>query len=146
MDKAKEVVNELEVCIVAYSEQQINFKHKDNINGMGHMFNEGEAEIRTQTRHNVHENVGRRQIGVTSLLLYGPLIEQYTFEASVKDDTGLGRWVVMTLQGSDGVTTWIVCGYNPCSTPRRAIHSTYQQHRRYLVNRENNLMCPCTRF
>ena len=31
------------------------------------------------------------------LILYGPLIEQYAFEASEKDDTGLGRRVVMTL-------------------------------------------------
>jgi len=81
---------------VAYSEHKVNgCAHKDNANGFGQMFNGGETEIRTQVGHNVHKNVGRTQQGGTGLLLYGPLINQYDFEASGKDDTGLGRWVVM---------------------------------------------------
>ena len=110
LEKAKEIIDELEADTVAYSEHQINCSHKDNVNGMGQMFNEGESEIRTQTGHNVHCNVGRRLREGTSLLLYGSLIGQYNFEESGKDDTGLGRWVVMTFQGSDGIVTRVVCG------------------------------------
>ena len=57
---------------------------------------EGEAEIRLVAGHDVHENVGRSQEGGTSLLCYGPLIEQYDSKNSGKDDTGLGQWVVMS--------------------------------------------------
>ena len=131
---------------MAYSEHKINCAHKDNVNGMGQMFNGGEAEIRTQTGHNVHENVGRMRQGGTSMLLFGALIDQYNFEESGKDGTGLGRWVVMTLQGSDGVVTRVVCGYNPCVTKKRATRSTYQQHRRYFIKTEKDRTCPRTRF
>jgi len=45
LEKAKEVIDELGADIVAYSEHKINCRHKDNSNGMGQMFNGGEAEI-----------------------------------------------------------------------------------------------------
>ena len=96
--------------------------------------------------HNVHENVGRTQQGGTSLLLYGPLIDQYNFEASGKDDAGLGRWVVMVFRGSEGITTRVICGYNPCVSNVRARHSLYQQHRRYFIEKEKDTTCPRRRF
>ncbi len=80
---------------MAYCKHRINSVHKDSVNRLGQMFNGGEAEIQTQTGHNIHENVERIQQGGTSLLLYRPLIYQYNFEVSVKDDTGLRGWVVM---------------------------------------------------
>jgi hypothetical protein len=110
------------------------------------MFNGGEAEIRTQTGHNRHNNVGRMQQGGTSLLLCGQLIDQYDFEASGKDDAGLVRWVVMVLQGSEGIATRIVCGYNPCVTHRKSRRSTYQQQRRYYMGKEKDNTCPQKRF
>ena len=45
LDKAKELIDELEADIVAYSEHKINLKHKDNSNGFSQMFNGGEAEV-----------------------------------------------------------------------------------------------------
>ena len=39
LKKAKEIKDELEADIVAYSEHKINCAHKDYINGMGQMFN-----------------------------------------------------------------------------------------------------------
>ncbi len=89
------MIDELEADVVGYSEHKINSTHKDNVNGMSQMFNGEKAEIRMLTGHNVHENARRMQQGGTSLLLFGGLIDQYNFEASGKDDTGLGHWVVM---------------------------------------------------
>ena len=76
LDKAKEIIDELEADIAAYSETRINGRHKDNKNGFTQMFKGGEAEVRSVSAHNVHENVGRAQEGGTGLLCYGPLIEQ----------------------------------------------------------------------
>jgi len=58
LEKAKEIIDELEAEIVAYSEHRINCKHRSNKNGMSQMFQGGEAEIRSVVAHNVHENVG----------------------------------------------------------------------------------------
>ena len=68
------------------------------------------------------------------MLMFGPLIDQYDFESSGKDDTGLGRWVYMVIRGDDGINTRVVCGYNPCSSPKKASRSSYQQQRRYLLD------------
>ena len=59
LEKAKEIIDELEADLVAYSEHRLNCKHKDNRNGFSQMFRGGEAEIRTVVAHNVNENVGR---------------------------------------------------------------------------------------
>ena len=118
----------MEADIVAYSKHQINSAHKENVNGMSQMFHGGEAEIRTITGHNMHKNVGRTQQGGTSLILYGDLIDYYDFEGSDKDNTGLGHWVHMVFQGSEGIVTRVVCGYNPCVATEKARHLTYQQH------------------
>ena len=59
------------------------------------------------------------------MLLYGSLIDQYDFEASGKDDKGLGCWVHMMAGGEDGVNTRIVCGYNPCKIRKEASRSSY---------------------
>ena len=95
--------------------------------------------------HNVHENIGRTQQGGTSLLLFGHLTEQLDHDESGKDDTGLGRWSVMTLKGV-GVRTRIVCGYNPCGSSKLNSGTTYQQHRRFWVTQRKDLTCPRKRF
>ena len=43
------------------------------------MFRGGEADIQLISAHNVHENIGRFQEVGTSMLLYGPLVDQYDF-------------------------------------------------------------------
>ena len=45
LEKAKEIIDELEVDVVSYSEHRLTCKHKDNINGFSHMFRGGKAEI-----------------------------------------------------------------------------------------------------
>ena len=95
--------------------------------------------------HNVHENIGRVQQGGTSLLLFGHLTEHLDHNESGKDDTGLGCWRVMTLQG-DGVRTRVVCGYNPCGNAKLNSGTSYQQHRRFLVTQLKDLTCPRKRF
>ena len=71
------------------------------------------------------EGGGKMQQGGTNMMLYDSLIDQYDFEASGKDDKGLGRWVHMMLRGEDGVNTRIVCGYNPCRSTKKATRSSY---------------------
>ena len=91
------------------------------------MFNGGECEVRSVAGHNAHEKqCGRVQQGGTAMMLYGPLIEQFDFKSSGKDNTGLGRLVYMTLRRGDGIVTRIVCGYNSSNSGKKVTHSSYQ--------------------
>ena len=76
------------------------------------------------------------------MLLYGPLVHQYDFKHSGKDDTGLGRWMIMVFQGSEGIKTIIVCGYNSCYNKNMESRTSYQQQRRYLVLKDKDPTCP----
>ena len=76
IEKAKEIIDDLEADLVAYSEHKMRMGHKLNQNGMSQMFNGGECEVRSVAGHNVHEKEGgRTQEGGTSMLLFGPLIQ-----------------------------------------------------------------------
>ena len=52
----------------------------------------------------------------------------------------------MVFRGSEGVTTRIVCGYNPCYNNRKTSRTYYQQNRRYLIMKEKDRSCPRKRF
>ena len=145
LERMREIHDELEVDIAAYSKHQLNMKDKKNCNGFNQLFKGGEAVVQSVVAHNVHENFGKVQQGGTSLIMFGPLTDQLDFNESGKDDTGLGRWSVMTVQG-DGARTRIVCGYNPCGNNKLNSGTTYQQHRRYFVTQQKDLSCPRVRF
>ncbi len=117
MDRAKAIHDELEVDIAAYCKHQLNMRHKRNSNGFNLLFKGSKAALQSIVAHNIHENVGMNQQGGMSLLLFGHLTEQLGHNESGKDETGLGRWVVMTLQG-DGVRMRVVCGYSPCGNSK----------------------------
>ena len=110
------------------------------------MFRGGESEIRSIAAHNVHENVGIIQEVGARMLLYGPLVDPYDFKHSGKDDTGLGRLVVIVFQGSEGIKTRIVCGYNSCYNKKMEYRTRNQQQRRYLVLKEKDRTYPRKRL
>ena len=58
LEKAKEIIDDLEADIVAYSEHKMRMGHKLNQNGMSQMFNGGESEVRSLVGSNVHEKEG----------------------------------------------------------------------------------------
>ena len=148
LGKARQLNHDLEVDIACYNEHRLNLSHKSNKNGFAQLFRGGESDIRSVAAHNKHEGKegGKTQEGGTAMVLFGQLIEQYDFEESGRDETGLGRWVVMTFRGEGGLTTRVISSYNPCYNKNQASKTSYQQHRRYLLLKENDDTCPRTRF
>ena len=148
LEKARQINHDLEVDIACYNEHRLNLSHKDNRNGFSQLFRGGESDIRSVAAHNKHEGkeCGRVQEGGTAMVLFGTLIEQYEFEESGKDESALGRWVVMTFRGENGLTTRVVSCYNPCYNKNLTSKTSYQQHRRYFILRENDDTCPRKRF
>ena len=45
LDKAKEIIDELEADVAAYCEHRINCAHKGNMNGLSQMFNGGRLKL-----------------------------------------------------------------------------------------------------
>jgi hypothetical protein len=128
LEKAKEIHDELEVDIVTCNEHWLNLCHHLNVNGLNQMLKGGEAAIQSITDHNIHENIGHIQEGGTSLLMFGPIMEYLDIEQLGKDPTGLGRWSVMTVKGSNDSQTRIVCGCIPCYNRNPNSSTSYQQH------------------
>ena len=58
-EKVKEIIDELEGGVVAYSEHRLTCKHMDKRDRFLNIFRGGEADIRSIAAHNVHENVGK---------------------------------------------------------------------------------------
>ncbi len=146
LNKARQVINDLQADVVCYNEHHQNLKHKANRNGFCQMFNRGETELRAIAAHNVNKDVGKLQEGGTAMLVFGVLIEQFDPEGLGQDDLGLGRWTFMKFTGGDGVVTRVICGYSPCSNKKKDSGTVYQQHRRHIINKLNVLMCPRERF
>jgi hypothetical protein len=145
VEKAKEIHDKLNVDIAAYCEHQLNMRNRHNVNGFNQLFKGGKASIQSVVAHYIHKNISRVQEGGTSLLLFGALTEQLAHDEPGKDETGLGRWLVMTLKG-DGVQTRVVCSYNPCYNKNPDSSTSYQQHRRYFITKKGDLTCPRTKF
>ncbi len=145
VEKAKEIHDELEVDIVAYNKHRLNMRYRGNVNGFNQIFKGGEVAIQSVVAHNIHENISRVQKGGTSLLLFGTLTDQLDHDQMGKYEMGLGRWSVMMLKG-DGVTTQVVCGYNPCFNRNPDSSTTYQQHRQFFITQKSDLTCPRTKF
>ena len=110
------------------------------------MLRGGEAEIQSIAAHNVHENVGRVQEGVMSMLIYVPLVDKYDVKHSGKDDTGIGIWAIMVFKGPEGIKNRINCGYNFCYNKKMDSRSIYRKQHRYLVLKEKDQTCPRKRL
>ncbi len=137
---AKEIIDNLEMDIVAYNEHRLNMQDRHNVNGFSQLFKGGEGAIHSVVAHNVHENFGKVQEGGTSLMAIRLLTEYIEHNQLSKDETGLGRWSVMTFKGEGGRTR-VICGYNPCYNKNPKSSTTYQQHRRFFITKKKDLTC-----
>ena len=63
------------------------------------MFNGGETDIKDIGANNANENVGRVQEGVTAMLAFGNLMDQFDGDKLGRDELGLGRWTFMRFAG-----------------------------------------------
>ena len=148
VSKARELHHRLEADLVAYNEHRLNLRHPANKIGFNQLFNGGETEIRSVVAHNIHECLDQERVqeGGTAMLLFGPLIQQLSQNGCIKDEVGLGRWVVMTLQGNEGFRTRFVCGYNPCGSSRLDSGTVYAQHKRFFRLHQGSNVCPRIKF
>jgi hypothetical protein len=132
LEKARQVINDLQADIVCYNEHRQNFCHKSNWNGFWQMFNGSKTELRAIALHNRNKDTGKYQEGGTA--------------DSGRDDLGLGRWTYMKFSGCDNIVTRVIRGYSPCVNKKKDSGTVYQQHRWHLIDKLNNDTCLITRF
>jgi hypothetical protein len=142
LEKARQVIDDLQVNIVCYNEHRQNLQHKPNQNGFRQMFNGGKNELRTIASHNKNTEARKFQEGGTAMVVYKVLIQQYNPEESRQDDLGLGRWMHMKFKGDNNVNTWVICGYSPCTNKKKDLGMVYQQHHWHLINTLKDDTCP----
>ncbi len=82
LEKAQQVIDDLQADIVCYNEHCQNLRHKANCNGFRQMFNSGETELQAIASHNRNEDAGKFQEGGTAMMVYGDLIQQFDPEVS----------------------------------------------------------------
>ncbi len=146
LEKASQVIDDLQANIVCYNEHRQNLQHKANRNGFRQMFNGGETELRAIASHNRNEDAGKFQEVGTAMMIYGNLIQLFDLEESGRDDLGLGWWTYMLFCGTNNTVTRAICGYSPCANKKKDSGTVYQQHRRHLINKLKDNTCPRSRF
>ncbi len=146
LEKARQVIDNLQVDIVCYNEHCQNLQHKANRNGFQQMFNGGETELWAIASHNSNKDAGKFQEGGTAMMVYGDLIQQFDPEESGRDDLGLGWWTYMLFCGTNNTVTLVICGYSPCANKKKDSGTVYQQHCRHLIIKLKDGTCPRLQF
>ena len=99
--------------------------------------------IRMCSANNTHESIERLQYGGTAVFAYDYM--SHLVKSSGTDDTGLGRWCLLKLEGHRSKIIRIISAYNPCRTPVHHYATVYAQHKRYC-NDKNMDVCPRKQF
>jgi hypothetical protein len=82
LDKAWQIINDLQADVVCNNEHSQNLKHKTNRNEFRQMFNGGETDLRAIAAHNANKDAGEFQEGGTAIMVFGDLIEHFDPEDS----------------------------------------------------------------
>lgn len=99
--------------------------------------------VRTSTSTNTFDDVDKFQWGGTATVAFN--IFAYMRHSSGTDESGLGRWSWILLEGHKGVRVRVITAYNPCKTRPCQLSTVYAQHRRYFLSKNNNT-CPRIMF
>jgi hypothetical protein len=125
LEKACQVIDNLQADVICYNEYQQNLWHKLNRNGFQQMFNGGETDLRVIAHSNANEEAGKFQEGGTAMMTYGELIQHFDPEGSGHNELDLRCWTYMHFIGDDRIVTRIICGYSPCTNKKKDLGTVY---------------------
>ena len=99
--------------------------------------------IHMNSTNNRHESVEKLQFGGTAVFAYDFI--SHLVRSSGADETGLGRWCWIKLEGHRKKRVRIISAYNPCRSPEHHYSTVYAQHKRYFNEMKHDL-CPRRQF
>ena len=99
--------------------------------------------IRMCTANNKNETIDRFQYGGTAVFAFDHI--SHMVRAAASDDTELGRWCWLQLEGHRGRRVRVISAYNPCRTSLHSFATVYSQQKRYF-NSKHKDVCPRKQF
>jgi len=100
-------------------------------------------QCRSYAANYIHKKFGPYQYGGTFWICAGHATHHLAHNE--KDPTGLGRWVVCTIQGQLGCRIHLMFGYWPCSNSASRICSVFAQHQCFFHKSQRD-GCPHNLF
>lgn len=97
------------------------------------------SQIRVVAANNKNENIDKFQWGGTTTIAYDMLANMT--RASGVDETGLGRWSCVQLEGYENKRVRVLSAYNPCRTHTHQFATVYSQQKRYFLSKKIDI-CP----
>ena len=101
------------------------------------------GNIRMSSSNNRIVNIEKFQYGGTAIFAYN-LLSNMAY-ATGADDTNLGRWSWLLLEGHQGRRVRVISAYNPCRTRLNHFATVYSQQKIYF-NSKNKDVCPKRQF
>ena len=102
------------------------------------------------TAYNTHKRLPIHQQGGTAIACFGSMALSTlpTSNHTHNDPTGLGRWTSILFESHCKPNLRIVIAYNPChgTASKSSFNSVYCQHKRYLINKKQDLTDPRAAF
>lgn len=92
-------------------------------------------QIRVASSNNCYESIERFQWGGTSAIAFDALANM--LRASGADESSLGRWSWIPLEGHNNRLVRVVSAYNPCCTSTSKFATVYSQHKRYYLTKND---------
>ena len=89
------------------------------------------GKFHTSLAYNKHSTSKHKQLYGGTACILSPTAT-HRCESSVADDTELGRWIVTTLQGKQGMRLKIITGYRPVQDRSNRPNSVYSQHEKHF--------------
>ena len=83
--------------------------------------------MRMCSGNNNHEKIEKFQYGGTAIFAYNFI--SHMVRATGVDDTQLGRWSWLQLEGHRGKRVRVISAYNPCRTPLSHFATVYSQQK-----------------
>lgn len=99
--------------------------------------------FKSVTSNNKREAFSVRQFGGTATIAVNECANRVT--CSGADETGLGRWSWLLIEGKHDIKVRIITAYNPCKTSSTRPATVYAQQKRYFLSK-NISTCPRTKF
>lgn len=88
------------------------------------------ANMRISSSNNRHENIEKFQYGGTAVFAYNMV--SHMIYATGSDDTNIGRWSWLLLEGHRDRRVRVISAYNPCRTQLHHFATVYSQRKRYF--------------
>lgn len=100
-------------------------------------------QIRVASANNKHENIDRFQRGGTAVVAYDAIANMS--RSSGADESGLGRWSWIQLEGHNDRRVLVISAYNPCCTKTSQFATVHSQQKRHFLSKHCNV-CPRLKF